>query len=68
MDYSELRIFHAFLLTAYDMGMTPEVVDFCKNLPASIAAVHDRELAEEKPEGDLAWKIHQWLMEEGQWT
>lgn len=65
MDYSELRIFHAFLLAAYDLGITPEIVAFCKDIPASIAAVHDRELAEEEPAGGLAWRIHQWLMEEG---
>lgn len=65
MDYSELRIFHAFLLTAYDLGMTHEVVDFCKNLPASIAVVHDCELVGEPPTGELARGIHQWLMEEG---
>lgn len=65
MDYSELRIFHAFLLTAYDLGMTPEIVAFCKDLPASIAAVHDRELVGEAPKGDLAWGIHEWLTEEG---
>lgn len=65
MDYSEIRIFHAFLLAAYDAGLSPEVIAFCQDLPASIAAIHDREMAGVESDGQLAWEIHKWLTEEG---